>query len=258
MRGAIFISDERMRYAYETLLKYGYQMDFANDAESGRILVEKDPKQYDFIVAPVRGALDGKMSLKGEEFEVDTFLRGLKEGIPFITGFKTDYLKSLPLKLISFQDDLDFGMKNAKYTAEGVLMMIIANTIDSIEDYTYDVIGYGKTGECIVNLLEKLDLKVRVVSGKQNSKAISMNQWIETKPANVIINTIPVSVPDFMPLDQFDDVVIIDISSMRLSQGLPQRYRDKIEYYPAPPLPGKVAPRSAGIAYGDFVNRIVG
>lgn len=257
MKGAVFISDERMRYAANLLAGAGCELDLAENAEQGKKIVEKDAGQYDFVVAPIRGAIDGKMTLGGESFPVDKFLRGLDKNTPVITGFQSEYMKSLPIRLISFQDDEDFCRENGRLTAEGVLKMIIEDTKESIFVYSYDIIGAGRSGNCIRQLLEKLELPVRMVSHSGKGGCLPIEKW-QKEPGDVVVNTAPISVYETMPFENWKkEITVIDISSMRLPAGELDAKYPNIHYFPAPPLPGTVAPKSAGELLGKFVLDIL-
>ena len=251
MKGAIFVSDERMKYTYQLLLELGYELDYADTAQMGRRLVQNNPKLYDFIIAPIRGVIDGTMSIKGESFEVHEFLSGLKENVPIITGFVSEYLKDKKFHTISFQEDKEFRNENGKLTAQGILKMIIEKTPKSIYSYRYDILGAGMAGLNIKEILEKLGLTVRITTHAE------IEQWKMKSPYEVIINATPVSIYQLLPLEeQKEEITIIDISSMRLE--VDEFIKEKnIHYYPAPPLPGTVAPQTAGELLGMFIDKIL-
>lgn len=258
MKGAVFVSDERMRFAAEMLEQKGIDMDIAFDKAQGEKIVAGNPKEYDFILAPVRGAIDGKMTIKGESFCVDAFLRNLREGTPVITGVKSEYMMGLGIRVISFQDDDEFGWENGRLTAEGVLKMLIENTKESIYSYHYDILGTGKSGRCIKELFEKLNLSVRMISHSGKEDSICLDRWKSMEPAPVVINATPKAVSDVTEMKLWrKEVTIIDISSVQMDKQEVEAKYPKIHYYPAPPLPGIVAPKTAGILLGNFVWKVI-
>ena len=259
MKGAVFVSDERMEYAARVLQEKGIDLDIAFDSQQGERIVSGDPSVYDFILAPIRGAIDGNMTLQGESFSVDSFLNGLRPGIPVITGFKSEYMMKLGINLVSFQDDDAFCRQNGKLTAEGVLKMIIENTKESIYSYRYDIVGTGRSGCCIKELLEKLGLPVRMISHSRKEDSLSMDEWRRSEPSSIVINATPKSICDLADLKQWKkEITIIDISSMRMNKEKVEQTYPNVHYFPAPPLPGTVAPKTAGILLGNFVWEVIG
>ena len=103
----------------------------------------------------------------------------------------------------------------------------------------------------IKEIREKRGLTVRI------TKHAEIEQWKRNAAYEVIIHATPVPVKELIQIEHLtEEITIIDISSMRVEVG---EFTEKniIHYFPAPPLPGKVAPHTAGELLGSFLHKTV-
>ncbi len=259
MRGAVFANDERIYFASEALKKLGIEVDCANDYSRGQNLLVKDPKNYDFVLLPVRGTEDGTiLQSVGTSLFIGDFLKGLSEGTPVFTGRQTEYLRQLKLNLYDPFKDPEVSKKNAELTAEGVLWFLLEYTKKSLFEDSYDVVGAGHTGTAITELLRRLRLSVRQVARNGHLDMISMEQWEREPPSDVVIITVPALVlPTKLAESWKKPVFVLDISSGQVGADPKIQELQNITYYAAPPLPSKVAPQSAGGLIADYIDRVM-
>lgn len=259
MRGAVFVNDERIYFASEALKKLGIEVDCANDYSRGQNLLVKDPKNYDFVLLPVRGTEDGTiLQSVGTSLFIGDFLKGLSEGTPVFTGRQTEYLRQLKLNLYDPFKDPEVSKKNAELTAEGVLWFLLEYTKKSLFEDSYDVVGAGHTGTAITELLRRLRLSVRQAARNGHLDMISMEQWEREPPSDVVIITVPALVlPTKLAESWKKPVFVLDISSGQVGADPKIQELQNITYYAAPPLPSKVAPQSAGGLIADYIDRVM-
>lgn len=258
MNGAVFSSDARLEHACRMLRRGGHQVAEARNAQEADAILERDPAEFDFLVLPIRAAEDGRTELSGQSVPVDALLKGLRPGVPVFTGRRTDYLKRLSLRLYHFFEDEELARNNAALTAEGVLYLLLSRTSRSIFDYTYDLLGAGKTGEQIYALLARLGLKVRPVTRRGERGSMPYDSWRAVPPAQVVINTVPgrVVTADMLP-NWTKEVFLLDLSSGELGADPEVKAAANLTYLAAPPLPGLVAPESAGALLADYVEAVL-
>lgn len=258
MNGAVFSSDARLEHACVMLRRGGHHVTEARSAREADAVLERGPAGFDFVVLPIRAAENGVTELSGQPIAVDAFLKGLRPGVPVFTGRRTEYLKGLSLRLYNFFEDEELARKNAALTAEGVLYLLLSRTSRSIFDYTYDLLGAGKTGACIYALLTRLGLKVRLVTRRGGDGSVPYDSWRAAPPAPVVINTVPGPVvTGDMLADWTRKVFLLDLSSGELGADPAAKAAANLTYLAAPPLPGLVAPESAGALLADYVEAVL-
>lgn len=255
IKGLVFETDPRIRYAGDELEKRGCDLTrIRNQSDAAAITEAED---LSFVILPIRGTADGTVMLDGEAVSFDHLLRHLPPEALVVAGITTEYEMSLNCRFLNFQDDPETVAKNAEYTAEGLLFLLLSNTPESIFSYTYDLLGDGNTGRAIHALFQKLGLSHHMVTREGGEDRERLDVWQTRRPSGVIVNTIPVEV---IPGRWFEDqsaenelIYVFDISS----GGRGMRQEDKnlpgVRYMNAPPLPGLAAPKSAGLLLADLV-----
>ena len=197
----------------------------------------------------------------------DIELHDICDNSIFIAGaLPTSQIEILKSKNISFHNiihDEIFAVENCIQTAEAALMLMIRATNASIFDLKISVLGYGRLGKSVINILDKLGLDIAVHTSDYLERAsahmttcnvFDLNSSIEN--ADVIINTIPAKVlPQdklkcakkscyILDLASYSSVENADISALGLS------------YDNALGLPGKHSPKSAGKILTDAILRL--
>ncbi len=257
--GLIFASDERLYYCGLFLRERGYEVQIIQTPE------EWDPEKVrgekpDFVFLPIRGTTDGTIKLAGGGLDLRAFLEGLPPETAVLAGLWSDYVRFLPCSFVCYQEDREFAAKNSLLTAEGILYLLLRKTPKSRWAYTYDVIGGGRVGTALVELLRKLGLTVRLVSHSGRDGAVSLESWQKAgDPADVVVNTATAPVITEACVRSWKKrVCVFDVSSgMRGTEPGAREYNG-IAYCAAPPLPGLVAPESAGQLLAESFLRTKG
>ncbi len=253
-RGVVFETDRRITYAAEELESRGDTVTRIRTPEDAERLPE--PEKTDYVILPIRGTADGTFSVPPDTVNADAFLRSLPAGTVVLSGISTPYEEGLPCRYFNFQKDPSFVQKNSMYTAEGVLLLLLSQTPESIFEESIDLLGDGNTGREIGKLFHRLGLTFRWMTKEGGSGRIPLAEWQKTKPSPVIVNTIPA--PVILP-EQFAEPVrpcrIFDISSG--GKGMPEeaKHLPCVLYENTPPLPGLAAPASAGHLLVELLQR---
>lgn len=257
VKGVVFETEKRLGYAADYFAAQGAAVVRVCGPED--LAQIEDPGELDFVVLPIRGTEDGRITLQGEEISIDAMLRALSSDCLLISGVTTPYEEALPCRLINFQKEPSFVTINSRYTAEGIILLLLARTPESIYDYTYDLLGDGNTGREISAMFDKLGLCYRWITKEGGTGKYELARWQEAIPSSVVVNTIPAPV---IPGRQFEaeterKVYVFDISS----GGKGMREEDKnlpgVIYERTPPLPGIAAPAAAGRELAKMVYRLL-
>lgn len=212
----------------------------------------------DFLILPVKGIdVDGNLNIQGKCVHVPTKFWELQKEVGIITGLPTPYIASLPHQKFYYMLDEQVVKENAVLTAEGVLQLLISSIDQSLYDITVDVIGYGNCGKAIVNMLQNLDVSVRVIRRACEEKGpfITIEHWEQC--ADVIINTSIQQVLCAKRLKLWEKKpLVIDIATPDVVD-VEETKRLQIPYIKAPNLPGRFCADSAGRIIACYIRGIV-
>lgn len=254
-RGVIFASDERLYYCGLFLQEKGYEVHIVRTPEEW-VPEEVRVSDLDFVFLPIRGTTDGTIQMNGTKVDLRPLLEGLKPEAKVLAGLWSDYVRFLPCSFVCYQEDLEFAAKNSLLTSEGVLHLLLRKTPKSLFSYTYDVVGGGRVGSAVCDLLRRLGLSVRLISHSGREGAVPLEEWQNAgRPSDIVVNTAtaPVITEAFVrtwsgpaPSGTSGPVRVFDLSSGMSGTEPAARTHENIIYTAAPPLPGLVAPESAG------------
>ncbi|MEE1002282.1 MAG: dipicolinate synthase subunit DpsA [Acutalibacteraceae bacterium] len=160
--------------------------------------------------------------------------------------------------LVDYNKDEEFTEKNALYTAESAVALAIFNTPFSLSDANVLILGNGRIGKALGNLLTPFCKNITVSARKQKdfdyiiSKGfsnINSNEITDLSYYDVIINTIPFKVISENALSTVcANSIIIDLASK--NSGL---FIDSPNYIDAKSLPSKYCRKSSAKALYDSV-----
>lgn len=232
----IELKDKRNNYVYKTLQDLGFnvkEFEFQNCSKDDIV-----------IFSPAK-----KISIE----EANKFSNEITIFAGNLNDDTKNILKNKKIKFVNMIEDEQFVVDNAKLTAEGVLEHIISDTEKSIFENKILILGFGRCGKEILNLLNKLNLNVSMVTFNKNKlDSIKNKTYFEfeflkdLKNFDIIINTIPAKIIKDEMLDYFnDDAVILEIASINCLN------KDSInsksfKYILCPALPMVFSAESAG------------
>lgn len=160
----------------------------------------------------------------------------------------------------------DFAAANAVPTAEGAIEIAMKNSAITINGSSCLVIGYGKIGRVLSGFLKGLGADVSA-SARQNKdieliraagmKALKTNRL--SGKFDFIFNTVPAPVLDRKTLAACAaGSVIIDLASAPGGVDKEAAAIMSIPVFHALSLPGKVAPKKAGVIIKNAVYNMIG
>lgn len=165
-------------------------------------------------------------------------------------------LKESNIKAIDYFENEQLNIQNAMLTAEGALALAINETSYSIHGSRCLVTGYGRIGKILSNLLHSMGAKIIVAARNPSDlswaeikgyDAIKINE-IPYADADIIFNTVPSRIITESIISKLNKkILIIELASAPYGTDFAACNTYKIRFINATSLPGKVAPKSAGI-----------
>lgn len=261
--------DERNSILAE-LLKKEYIVKVYSEKENLRELL----KNSDCVVGGIPFSRDNEtinMSGSLEKVSIENLFTNMKDVKKLIAGSFSDRIKSLAVRydieLYDFLDDEDFAVYNAIPTAEGAIAIAIEKTKRTINDSNCVVLGYGRIGKCLADLLKGLHANVTVVARKDEDFA-----WIKAMgytgktysdleailpSTDILFNTVPALVIQEELNYMRKDSLIIDLASKPGGIDFELAKINEIEAELALGLPGKVAPKSVAEYMFNKVKKVI-
>lgn len=183
-------------------------------------------------------------------------------------------ISSLGNKCIDYYDREEVQIKNAVPSAEGALEIAMHELPITISGSHSAVLGYGRIGKILADMLKKLDSQVTVAARKRSDLATAQSRGLNTLAIthsggvnsleklsdgyDVIFNTVPAWIIDGSVLSVLQkSTLIIDVASAPF--GVDERAAEEagIRVIRAQSLPGKVAPVTAGRIIAETVVQIL-
>jgi dipicolinate synthase subunit A len=209
----------------------------------------------------------------GEMVRIDrSFLSDLSETACVVVGRAGSFLKeeaaAADIELHELLGRDDFALHNAVPTAEGAIWEAMKRSDVTVAGSNTHVVGYGRCGKVLANHLQGLNSTVTVVSQTSEKRAEAAALGFQDQPleywddlvgqADFIFNTVPAQLVDAAMLARTrDSVVIIDIASAPGGVDFQAAHDLGREAVLTPSLPGKQAPRTAGIAMARVIRELL-
>lgn len=250
----VFGGDLRMRVAAAALRERGFAVDTSGLYEGDCA----DCISSDIFLLPVPATRDGR-----------TVAAPLTDKIIPLSFIEQAAAERLVLSsvwqpavknYIDYYKDNAYAVANAVPTAEGAVRLAIELTDFTLADSRVLVIGYGRCGRVLCDRLSGLKCRLTVAARRPEvlaeiaafgAEAIHTDSLPEKLgDFDIVINT-----ADAPLLNGADSkAVIIDISTHGCCD---KETAQALNYHRAPGLPGKIAPRSAGIILADTAERLI-
>lgn len=219
------------------------------------------PIHLDVLVLPMSGIKDDySMTIKNVPVKLaSNFFDMLKEDGIIITAQINEILKKLDKKIIDLNDHDYFSLSNARFTAEGVLFLLLDNTKKSLLDLEIDLIGYGQCGRIIYSMLKGLGCKVRVIRRKtevNHPDFITVEEYHYLKPKEIIINASRTNeILDSM-IRKMDETLVINlVSEHRFNELLMKTRNSRVLH--AGPLPAMMTPYSSAYLLKETLLEVI-
>ena len=159
-----------------------------------------------------------------------------------------------------------FGIMNADITSEAAISIIIGNTNVSLTELNTAILGYGKIGRSLSRKLSLLGCKptifarsdeARKEAEKNGFRAFDFRDFgRHEKEFECIVNTVPAKKIDIAN-DVGNELLLLELASSPGGFSENDKRAKRVKYINAPGLPGKTAPKSAGIITAKAVLEIL-
>lgn len=235
----ILSSDFRYDALFEIFIEKGYD---------AHLCTVNTVDECDILILPIKSALTD------EEFSM--IFHKVKKGTLVFSG-EVDKIKShFNGRIINYSKNEDFIDKNAYITAECALIIALMDTKKTAFQSSCCIIGYGRIGKHLTDILLRLGANVTVLARREESRALAREkgalsygiEQISQEKYDIIFNTVPRQI---ITADEskkiFPKAFVYDLAS------LPGGFEDESFPKRALALPGKMMPISAGKAIFDFV-----
>lgn len=234
--------------------------------EEGKKVV--DYLNADYIIAPIPFSRDG-VKLTGEIIECDELIKNLYNKVLF-TGAVSDKIKE-KLKGIEYYDLMELdevATLNAIPTAEGAIFEAIKNSDITLANSNVLIMGYGRIGKVLANMLKGMNAKVYCEARKEkdiaNIQAMGYNSiYIHELNSylpkmDYIFNTIPKKMIDQTNIKYINkECTIIDLASAPGGVDFEVARNIGLNVTWALSLPSKVAPKSAAKYIKEAIDNII-
>jgi dipicolinate synthase subunit A len=236
------------------------------------VVIENDYKQgirsSDYIILPLPYTKDGKnisSPFSSNLIPIDEIASIGKDKI-FFGGM----LGNLTLGKASFDyyENEELKILNAIPTAEGALSIALNESTETIHGCKTAVIGFGRIGKILGNMLHKLNSDVAIMYRSNKDDA-----WCSAfglsghnirdikkilKDRKIIFNTVPHILLTKEILSSLrKDVIIIDLASSPGGVDLEEGKKQGLNIIKALSLPGKLSPVTAGKAIKKCISNII-
>lgn len=245
---------------------YGFNEREPFSAGSLAVDLAEELSRAHVIITPLNGIeADGAIYTPYFDGQVNVrdliVLRKLKAGTLFLAGYihrdVKQLLKQNNIVVLETSGLDEISILNAVPTGEGAIQVAMQETAITIHNSQCFVLGYGRCGRILAEMLKGLNANVTVVARRKEMlawvKASGMNSLLldhlgeQIFKAEIIFNTIPSIIIDGKMLCHVKkDVLIIDLASYPGGIDFDAARRIGIHTLVLPGLPGKVAPKTAG------------
>lgn len=161
-----------------------------------------------------------------------------------------------------------FLVKNSRLTAQGVLRIILENSVIDLHSIKSAVLGYGRCGKAISKALRANGADVTVVTKNPFSRTVAENEklcvttfaeFCETANLfDVIVNTVPHNILGMDTMEKLTKRnLYIEIASKPYGFNINKIDKYNFRYVLAESLPGRFTPTSAGTNIADTVIEIL-
>ena len=162
-------------------------------------------------------------------------------------------------RTIDLWSDEELLLENARLTAEGAVCAAMTACGCAIRDARCMVVGWGRIGRALTEILVALSARVTAVSRREGSRnravergaeAVDTGRIGEALPGHrLIFNTAPAMVLDRAALARADsDALLIDLASPPYGVDLRAAWDRGLRAWREPGLPGRYCPQSAALA----------
>ncbi|MHB1125539.1 MAG: dipicolinate synthase subunit DpsA [Bacillota bacterium] len=238
--------------------------------------VDEAIKGADVIILPMPGTDDhGTVRAVYATHKLvlsEEILKTISPKVPIIIGVAKPFLKDLAaahgLRLIEIAEMDDIAILNAIPSAEGAIQIAMQETSITIHGSHSYILGFGRVGVTLARMLQGIGAKTTVIARRaaqlarayeMGCRALSFEALDEViHEAEIIFNTVPANVLEYNLLAKASKgVLIVDLASQPGGTDFQAAEKLGIKAILAPGLPGKVAPKTAGIILASAIPQLI-
>lgn len=278
---AVWGGDAREVVLVEQLINWGAFVQVVGlPAESLNVTVLSDLKEtssdIQALILPVSG-IDEQGKIYAPCYDQPLILNAAElasfsAGQLVFVGVAKPYLKKITaqagLHLVEIMSLDETAILNSIPSAEGAVQIAMERLPVTIHDSNALILGFGRTGITLARMLSGIGAHVAIVARKdaQRARAFEMGLLsadltslpVLISHADVIFNTIPALILTRHLLEKVSPkALIIDLASSPGGTDFAAAQELGIVAILAPGLPGRVAPRTAGLILARVIRRIL-
>lgn len=267
MHFTVFGGDKRLEYTARALEQAGHTVtQMAGNVE--------DCPSTPLLILPVPLSRDGR-TVQSSKASSAMPLQTLAEKLPTQTrvfcgmaGEAADLFYRRGIRLYDYALRSEFAIRNAVPTAEGVAALLLRALPSTVQGAQILVTGYGKTARACARLLGNMGAHVTVAARRCSALAAADSAGFRalyldeihrfTGQFDAVVNTVPATVLGKRELDGIKhDCPIVEIASAPYGVDMDAAAELGLSVQIAPSLPGKIAPKTAGIILAETVLNIL-
>lgn len=264
MRYAVIGGDVRFAHLVAMLNESGREaVGFLQEKAGGEGKNLSELEKFSCVIAnwPMRWPLSGR------EVSESEILEHIAPGsVLLLCGPKFPQRRRWDLQYVNLWEDEQLLRENAYLTAEAAVASAMRRTHLALAGMRCAVIGYGRIGRSLTEILLNLNAKVTVISGREakrraareiGAEAVTLDDIVSALPGqDLIFSTPPATVIDEAALDHVDEnAILIDLASPPYGFDLEAARARNLRACREPGLPGRYCPLSAARAIYSAVLR---
>ena len=264
MRYAVIGGDVRFAHLVAMLNESGRNaVGFLQEKAGGETLNLSDLEKFSCVISnwPMRWPLSDQECAEAEIME-----HIAPGSVLLLCGPKFPQRRRWDLQYVNLWEDERLLQENAYLTAEAAVASAMQRTRLAMAGMRCAVIGYGRIGRSLTEILLNLGAKVTVISAREakrvaareaGAEAAALADILVALPGqDVIFSTPPATVIDDAALNYIDgDAILIDLASPPYGFDLEAARAHNLRACREPGLPGRYCPLSAARALHSAVLR---
>ncbi len=260
--------DNRLHYTAESLRENGYTV------TRTKADANEDYTNTDVLILPVPLSRDGTHVFApnaGDPIEIDQLAEKLPRTARVFCGMPQKNAEPFfrrGIRLYDYAAREEFAVRNALPTAEGVAQILLQTLPITVRGAHILITGYGRTARACARLLSAMGAHVTVAARRCSALAFAdtdgyRSLYLRELPRfmhemDAVVNTVPATVLTRDVLRTMRrDCPVIEIASAPYGTDLDAAGALGVHVQIAPSLPGKVAPKTAGVILTDTVLNIL-
>lgn len=266
--------DKRSLFAADCFLRLGFEVYLAGfdllESFGGLIVSDMQTalSKADIVVLPVTGIRGNTIPCYFSDKELNINEDTFKNKLVFMGRGDTLRATCPTARVYDLLGREDFAVANAQPTAEGAVQVAMENFEDTILGSRCLVIGYGRIGRMLSQMLCALNADVDVATRSAEKAAyiradgntpVNLSEVVTLGGYDIVFNTVPAMVIDKKLLRRSDcDTLIIDLASVPGGVDFDEAKSLGFTAIQALSLPGKCSPAAAGRIISDTILTVLG